>query len=1173
MNPLSYFYTIRSYVDAYSGFIGRRFLSVIWVVAIGFVIWFYGYLLKFGDFQPLASAGNRLIAIGVVLAAWLLYLGISFLRSRRRDNELVEGIEQDAEALAEGERTAEVDEIRNQLRQALALLRRVSRKRFGYIYELPWYVLFGAPGSGKTTAITHSGLTFPVGMAEGEGTRGIAGTRSCNWWFCEEAILVDTAGRYTTQDDLSGAAKAGWDGFLNLIRKYRRSQPVNGVLITLSIADLVDRPPDARLEEVRAIRKRLNEMDEVLKARIPAYLVLTKADLLTGFIEFFDGFNRSDREQVWGMTFDLADSDKAKDLPERFLEEFSLLQERVGSMLIERLQQEPDVAVRGRIFRFPAELSALKDTVHEILVELCSGSKLVEAPLVRGVYLASGTQMTEGERGLSAQPIPRMRRSYFLTRLFKDVIFGEASLVNRDRRLSSRQRMVRRIAYGAAALVLAFVMTSWTLTYFRNTAALAQAEERIDAYQDAVKGIPVRDVDDADFLRILPALNNLSAIADSFERPGVWPASFGLDQRPKIESRRRAAYQRALNALLLPRLLVQLQTTMRESDDPAALFEALKLYGMLGGLGDLDPDYVVSQSKQLFSELYPEEGRAGVREALVAHTGAMATGTLPPLTLDNRLIAETRDKISDRSYAQRAFDILASKSTASALPSFVPADALGPIGERAFERASGDSLRAGIDGLYTGNGYRMAVLPLLGDAASEALSETWVRGSSSTVQPTTIDAVSNAALDIYFDTFQRRWSELLGDIRVRPSQTLAEETETARLLATDPSPIESLAQAVAEATDLRPVMTEGKATEIAESAGAAAASSSASPLALANAPDPYGPLRAALEVPEQAEGRNSDATSADGSEKPSQIAALQPLIDTIYQQLSRASTSTAAVAEVFNAEGELTKANQDLLQTARRLPEPVATWMAGLSADISALAVKTARTSAREAWASSGANLCAAAVTNRYPFTRDSPDDVSLADFTRLFGPQGLFATFFEERLAPFVDTTASPWTWRGTFGADGLEAQAIAQFERAHEIRRAFFPPNSEEPSVAINVEPVSLSQNANAVLLEIENERVVYYHGPKIGKTIRWPSSETDNQSRIAFQPGDISQAMTRSGDWSPFRIFDEATIVSHRNDLMRVRFDDGPRQAVFDVQFGSVLNPFQLPALSEFQCPSQF
>ncbi|RAI31246.1 hypothetical protein CH341_32765, partial [Rhodoplanes roseus] len=79
---------------------------------------------------------------------------------------------------------------------------------------------------------------------------------------------------------------------------------------------------------------------------------------------------------------------------------------------------------------------------------------------------------------------------------------------------------------------------------------------------------------------------------------------------------------------------------------------------------------------------------------------------MPPLTLDTRLIAEARSKIADRSYAQRAFDILAAKPAARTLASFVPADALGPVGERAFERASGDSLRAGIDGLYTGNGYR-----------------------------------------------------------------------------------------------------------------------------------------------------------------------------------------------------------------------------------------------------------------------------------------------------------------------------------------------------------------------------------------------------------------------------------------------------------------------------------
>ncbi|MGO7867444.1 type VI secretion protein IcmF/TssM N-terminal domain-containing protein, partial [Rhizobium ruizarguesonis] len=89
--------------------------------------------------------------------------------------------------------------------------------------------------------------------------------------------------------------------------------------------------------------------------------------------------------------------------------------QRVDTMLIERLQQEPNPELRGRIFRFPAELTSLKERLHEVVTELCSGSKLVEAPLLRGIYFASSTQREE------KVTVPRMRRSYFLSRLFKEV--------------------------------------------------------------------------------------------------------------------------------------------------------------------------------------------------------------------------------------------------------------------------------------------------------------------------------------------------------------------------------------------------------------------------------------------------------------------------------------------------------------------------------------------------------------------------------------------------------------------------------------------------------------------------------------------------------------------------------------------------------------------------------
>jgi type VI secretion system protein ImpL len=1161
INPLSYFYVLRSYVDAYAGVIGRRFVSAIWIAAICVVIWFYGYLAEYGDFKPLASVDARLIAIGVVLAIWIVYLFISAVRARRRDDKLVEGIERDAAAEAAASQQAEVGEIHARLKEALSLLRRITRKRYGYIYELPWYVIFGAPGSGKTTALTNSGLKFPLGDALGtNAVQGIGGTRNCNWWFADQAILIDTAGRYTTQDDLNGASKAGWEGFLGLLRKYRRSQPINGALVTLSIGDLMHRDTDEQYEEVRAIRQRLSDLDNYLHARIPVYVVLTKADLLTGFVEFFDGLNKSDREQVWGTTFQLDESYAGANLADRLMEEFALLQERVDAMLIERLQQEQNAELRGRIFRFPAELAALKERLHGTLSELCASSRLVEAPLVRGVYFASGTQMVE--RSAEAA-VPRVKRSYFLTRLFNDVIFDEASLVSRDRRLSRRRIFVRQATYAAAVILLAFVFTAWSMTYVENSRALASADAHIAAYRKLIEGVAVRDVSDADFLRVLPPLDHLRAVTSGFEQRPVWTVSLGLDQSEKVTSRQRDAYQRALTSLLLPRMLVELQTEMKEEKQPAKAFDELKLYGMLGGLGPVEPEFVEARSQELFERLYPGDGRTSARAALLQHVQAMTEGTLPPVQLDNNLIAKARDMIRDRSLATRAFDILASYRQTRRLAPWTPADSFGPLGEQVFERISKAPFNEGIQGFYTTSGYRGVVLPRITAAAREALNETWVRGTQSNPPGMTVDGVAQAALQLYFSNFVQRWSTLLADFRIRPSQSLGEAAETMRLLSASPSIVEAVARSIVSATDLRPP----SGIEVAASDGTVL-DSVAALAGIDAAPDPYGDLRAALESP-----KGNSKIQSDANTPGSEIASVQPALRKVYEQLARATTSSAEIARVFDVNSQLTNATQDLLQQARQLPEPVDTWLAGVTADVGSLSVKTARAQINNLWAGDGANLCAEVINGRYPFDRNSKRDVAMSDFVRLFGPEGLFQDFFKNRLSPFVDTSASPWGWKGTFGAARIPSEAIAQFENADKIYHAFFPTGSKDPAVSINVKPVSLSDTANAVMMEIEGERVVYFHGPIESKSIAWPSKESANLSRIAFQPGGWEQATTENGDWSPFRLFDDAKVVNERGDSFRAEFDNNGQQAAFDVQFGSVLNPFRLKALSDFACPSQF
>ncbi|KAB0680234.1 type VI secretion system membrane subunit TssM [Aureimonas leprariae] len=1162
MNPLNLYYTLRAYVDSYAGILGRRFLALVWLIALAIIIWFYGSYVGFGSFQPLAPEKNRLIAIGVVFVGWLGWVIWSWFRRDRADKAMIDAVAGDGERQAAAEARAEVDVLRGRLKEAMALLRKVVRRRFGTVYELPWYLVMGAPGSGKTTSIVNSGLKFPLGEGLGaEPVRGVGGTRNCNWWFAEEAILIDTAGRYTTQGDARGLDKAGWHGFLKLLRKHRRAQPLNGVVVTLSIADLLDRDPDEQLAEVRAVRQRLSEMDEVFAARVPVYLVLTKADLLDGFVPFFDGLARTEREQVWGMTFDLPLSQTGTEVPDAFVSEFELLRGRVGAMLMERLQQEPDIEERGRIFRLPAQLARLRDPMREVLTELCSGSKLVSAPLVRGVYLASGTQ------GLEDMPVPvtaaagrsarTLKRSYFLSRLFAGVIFEEAALVARDKRLTGRRLMLRRVAAGAAACAVALVFAGWTAAFLHNRAAINEADAASARYAALAKDIPVRNVADEEFLRVLPALDALRQAEAGFEATRALPIDFGLDQREKIAGNHRLAYARALNALLLPRLMVHLQNELRRADRPAGeTFDTLKLYAMLGGLGPVDPDYAANRAARIFAALYPGDGNTGTREALTAHVEAMVERPIAPIQPDARLVADARAKVRGIQPAERVLDVLAARPEVAALPAWRPADAAGVVGSPAFARRSGAAMSDGVEGLYTKNGFQAAVLLGIGSAAEAVAKEYWVRGEPAAAAPAPYD-VAKAATQLYFARFEETWRTTLADIEVRPAPDLAGMTETARLLAAEPRPIEALARSVADATDLRAVPL---ALPAEASLGSFVTSANAAPAGLpfdaSTVPDPYADLREALVAPKDGKSR---------------IEAIAPLVDGLYGQLSRATSSSAEVAQIFDVDGQLVAANQALLAETRRLPEPVGRWTGSLAAGVDALAVKTARNSLDAAWQGDGAKVCQAAIAGRYPFDRNTDRDVAMDDFIRVFGPNGTFEKF-EARLAPFVDRTGGEWRWKGALGTGGLRDEALDSFELAGRIRQAFFP-SGEKPAIRLDITPVSLADAANAVVLEIDGSRVVYFHGPIQPKSITWPATTGDSSlARVVFQPGGWEKALSRGGPWSALRLFDEARIKQEGPDRFRATFDASGASAAFNVQVGSIINPFATGALSRFRCPTR-
>jgi type VI secretion system protein ImpL len=180
-------------------------------------VWYAGPYFAFGTYHPLESETARLIVIGVIVACWLVTRLIKRLRAFRASDRLLAAVV--AQPQPEPARTpAELVKLRERFEEAVATLK--QQRRSGHsLYDLPWYVIIGAPGSGKTTALLNSGLKFPLEQRVGKGAlRGVGGTRNCDWWFADEAIFLDTAGRYTTQDSDAASDSAGWAEFLALHR-------------------------------------------------------------------------------------------------------------------------------------------------------------------------------------------------------------------------------------------------------------------------------------------------------------------------------------------------------------------------------------------------------------------------------------------------------------------------------------------------------------------------------------------------------------------------------------------------------------------------------------------------------------------------------------------------------------------------------------------------------------------------------------------------------------------------------------------------------------------------------------------------------------------------------------------------------------------------------------------
>jgi type VI secretion system protein ImpL len=1173
------------------------------LAALALMIWFAGPLLAFADHRPLESETARWVLIALILFAFLARITWKAWKARQANAQLMSGLAAQAPPprAEDTAAAAELEILRKRFSDAMTVLRtahlgekdgRSPRgllavlKPCRYVYQLPWYVFIGPPGSGKTTALLNAGLRFPLADRLGEQkVKGIGGTRNCDWWFTDEAVLIDTAGRYTTQESNQEVDAAAWRGFLGLLKKYRARRPLNGVLLTLSVADLLTQSTSAREVQADAIRRRILELHDELRIRLPIYVLVTKADLLAGFMEFFGDVGKEERAQVWGTTFPLEEDPKAKPPLAAFEVEFAALEQRLNDRLIDRLQQERDVQRRALMYGFPQQFSSLGEPLRDLLERIFADSRFIQAGLLRGVYFTSGTQEgTPLDRvlgrmartlGLERSVLPPQRpsgKSFFLTRLLADVVFQEAAVAGTDRKAERRHALLHAAALGIAALVTIGLVTAWWISYRNNRAYVDEVGERVAPVAKLVEN--VNALQTSDVIALLPLLQSVQELtAARSDGPVLGRMGWGLYQGDKLGQASDNAYRRLLQDAFLPRLQLQLESRLRASaNDPDRLYDALKAYVMLAQPERFDPAWFKSSMTGTWEASLPRDVSTESRKSLEAHLDALlALAPLAsPLPIDQKLIATARQGLGRIPGAQRIYDGIRRDPGMSALPEFTIMSKGGPSAPLVFTRASGASLTKGVPGLYTIEVYRGTFEKSAAAAAKRLTAEEpWVLGTPSRAPTLLGDQLLEDVRRLYLQDYGREWEAFVADIRVRRASSLQDSIQLASALSAADSPLPLLLREIVQQVTL--VKPPDEATRsITEKAVAALsdATKAAERAGIKLSVEKQSKLE--FELVDQRFDRLRQFVRGVGGKPPAGIDQVAPLMTELYQHL--VAVDTALKRKMPPPPPDVvTKVGAE----ARRMPEPVGGTIAQLAEQATRSQRDVTIRDLNEQFAPI-AEDCQKAITGRYPFVRSSPTDVLLEDFGRLFGAGGRFDSFVQQELVKHVDVSARPWTWRRTGELAGaMTSDGLRQLQRAYEIKRVFFPSGGNRPALKLDFKPLQMDESITQFILDVDGQIVRYRHGPQVLTPVQWPGPRGSGQVRIELSPpptGAGASGLTFEGPWALFRMLDRAQIdATAQPERVNATFTIDGRRATFEVTASSVQNPFRLRDLEQFQCPS--
>ena len=1052
---------------------------------------------------------------GLALLVLLAALALLWVARRKR-----------AAASAEQAQSGEAgaDEVELLIREAEKRLG-AARGRSISVGNLPVVLLVGESGAAKTSSVVHSGLDPELLAGQVYQETAVVPTRAVNIWLAGQTLFVEAGGRLLAEGPR-------WLRLLRRLRPARlaavgRAQQAPRAALVVVDCERFLRPDAA--EQIGALARnlqaRLGEISQTLGISFPVYVLFTKLDRINFFAEFVRNLTQEEVGQVFGVTLPMeapsASEVYAERQAQRLTEAFNRLFHQLADRRLDLLPRESDGEKACAAYEFPREFAKLRKLVVQFLVDLCRPSQLRANPFLRGFYFsgvravvvqeaapaaaaprpAEKPSAVAGATGMfragALHPLPtaaaptaptgtrRVPQWLFLTRLFHSVILQDRAALSASA-ASLHASFWRRVALGAAAVLLGLYSIALVVSYFGNRALVRDA---LAAARSAVPAEGAGELASVESLRRLDALREIAETLSRWEREGPplrlrWGLYVGDELYPAV----RRVYFRRFQQLLF----AQTQRAMLQH-----------LSGLPPAPGPNDqygPTYDILKAYLITTSHHEKSTRAFLSPVLMQQWAAGRDVGADRATLAQRQFDFYSEELkranpfsseSDTAAVERARRYLAQFGARERVYRLMLAEASAKNPSVSYNRLFPGFSQVVINnreiqGAFTKAGWA-TMQEALKNVPKYFGGEEWVLGKQA-ASPTDIVQLEKELRELYRNDYRQQWREFLKATSIARYANLQDAARKLGLLAGNQAPLMALFWLVSENTAGIP--------EIAEAFHP--------PQSLVP-PGTKGVFIQPSNQPYMSALMNLQTTLEAALASPG--GATDPSV--AQQTLAKAAEARSVTRQMalgFRPDPE----GQVDVKTRTLMEDPIT----NLEALLRGLGPAELRAKAQV--------LCGQfrELMSRYPFNPKGTVQATLEDVNRLFRPQdGALWRFYQENLQNLIVKEGTQWVAKPG-GTMSVTPAFLAFFNRAAAFSEAVYK-GGQEAQLTYSLRSNLAGQN-QTIELTIDGQTLTNGPGRTVTQQFRWPGKQPGGVRMTVRFGGEPFQWPRYDGLWAAFDFF---------------------------------------------------